>query len=188
VQDVTFTLAEGSRLEFVPEQIIAYRDAHYRQVSRVVAHPTAQCFIGEIVTPGWDPDDVRFSYAGMRLSLQVRSEDGGAVCSDNVHLRPRLLGESLSGLGHLEGASHMGSALILGPHTDDAYTESIREVAAESGLDKVGVTAGSRHGVSWVMVRALANSTDQLNRLLSNVNAVDRLATTGQERMNLRRY
>ena len=188
VQDVEFTLGPDSRLEYVPEQVIAYRDADYRQVTRITADPTAQGFFDEIVTPGWDPDDARFSYAGMRLRVEVRSTAGGMVCLDNVHIRPDRIGQAIHGIGYLEGASHMGSALILGPHAAGDYADAVRDVADASGVEKVGVTSGTRHGISWVLVRALAHSTDQLNALVTDVNELDRSVTTGQDRLDLRRY
>ncbi|HZK04450.1 MAG TPA: urease accessory protein UreD [Actinomycetaceae bacterium] len=187
VHDATFTLAAGSRLEYVPEQIIAYRDANYRQTTLIEAHPEAQAFMGEIVTPGWDPDDARFTYAGMRLRVGVRSA-GGAVCLDNVSIRPAHLGKAINGLGYLEGASHMGSTLMVGPHAAGAFVDQVRDAVDAHGLNRAGVTAGVRHGVSWVMVRALADSTDALRALILDVNEVDRSATTGQGHLDLRRY
>jgi hypothetical protein len=38
------------------------------------------------------------------------------------------------------------------------------------------------------MVRALADSTDALHALVYGVNEFDRAATTGQRRLDLRRY
>lgn len=186
-QHAEFALGAGARLEYLPDQTIAYRDADYRQITRVKTHPTSQAFFGEIVTPGWDPDDVRFTYAGMRLRLEVHCE-GGFVCIDNVNIRPADLGPAISGIGHLEGASHLGSALIIGPHTSGRYADAVREVVDARSNIKAGVTSGTRHEVSWVMVRALAHSTDQLSALLRDVNELDRSITTGQGRLDLRRY
>lgn len=187
VQHAEFTLGAGARLEYVPDQTIAYRDADYRQVTRITADPSAQAFLEEIITPGWDPDDIRFTYAGMRLRTEVRS-GGGVVCIDNVNIRPAAIGAALDGVGHLEGASHMGTALIVGPHTSGSYVDAVRAVVDASGTARAGVTSGTRHGVSWVLVRALGHSTDELNALLRAVNELDRSVTTGQGRLDLRRY
>lgn len=189
VQEMTLSLAEGSRLEYVPEQVIAYRDAQYRQYTTIIAAPDAQGFFAEVVTPGWDPDDAKFTYAGMHLQTEVRDHAGqGFVCIDNVRIRPEMIGQALHGIGYLEGATHMGSVLILGPHTQGDYLEAVREIVAAKGPVKTGVTRGTRHGVSWVMVRALADSTDALNAMILAVNEYDRSVTTGQSRLNLRRY
>lgn len=189
VQDIAFTLGERSRLEYIPDQTIAYRDADFRQSMTIVAPPDAQGFFAEIVTPGWDPEDSRFSYSAIRLRIDVRSEAGGGlVCTDNVRIEPAMIGQSIAGIGYLEGTSHMGSILILGPHTLGDYPDKVREIAGSCGPTRVGVTSGQRHGVSWLLVRALADSTDELKEIVLAVNAFDRSVTTGQSRLDLRRY
>jgi urease accessory protein len=188
VQQTAVRLGAGSRMEYVPDQTIAYRAADYRQTTTITVVPDAQAFIGEIVTPGWDPDGAPFTYAGMRLRIDVLRDGGGLVCTDNVRLAPAAIGPAIDGIGYLEGASHMGSVLVLGAHTQGSYVDAVRSLAQDSGLPKVGVTTGSRHGVSWLMVRALAPSTDALRALILTVNELDRSHTTGQARLDLRRY
>lgn len=189
VQVAEFTVGAGARFEYMPEQTIAYRDADYRQITSLVVAEDAQAFIGEIVTPGWDPDGLPFTYTAMRLRLDVRALGGGLVCSDNVRVVPGDLGEGISGIGHMEGESHMGSVLVVGPHAaSSGFVDAVRSFVSGSGLARAGVTTGSRHGVSWLMVRALAGSTDALHTLVHGVNELDRAATTGQGRLHLRRY
>lgn len=108
VQEAVFRVGAGARFEYVPEQTIAYRDADYRQVTELVVAPDAQAFIGEIVTPGWDPEGTPFTYTAMRLRLDVRvdgpapsSPGGGLVCSDNVRVVPAAIGEGMSGISTL---------------------------------------------------------------------------------------
>lgn len=188
-QEMRFTLRSGSRLEYVPEQTIAYRDADYRQMTTVEAAPDAQGFFGEIVTPGWDPDGDRFTYARMHLRFEVVAEpDGRPVCIDNMLLQPAAIGDAIEAVGYLEGMSHVGSALVLGQHLTDAQVARVRDGIGDLDLVKVGVTSGSRHGVSWLLVRALAASTDELRAMIGVVNELDRAATTGQGRLDLRRY
>ena len=189
VQVMDVTLRPGSRLEYVPDQTIAYRDADYRQSTTIVASPDAQAFFGEIVTPGWDPEGLTFTYSAMHLRTDVRSEDGaGLVCVDNLRITPAEIGHGINGIGYMEGASHMGTVLILGQHTGGNHVDAVREVVGASGLTRVGVTRGTRHRVSWLMVRALANSTGELHRMMLDINELDRSVTTGQGRLDLRRY
>lgn len=188
-QLVTCTLGDGSRLEYVPDQTIAYRDADYRQITTVRAAPSAQGFFGEIVTPGWDPEGATFTYAGIHLRFDVvTTPDQRPVCTDNIRIRPQMLGDVINGIGHLEGASHMGSVWILGPHATGAYADDVRSAIESCGIVKAGVTRGERHGVSWLLVRALAGSTDELRGIISAVNKLDRATTTGQSTLDLRRY
>lgn len=188
IQEAAFVVGEGARFEYVPEQLIAYRDADYRQVTTITMAPDAQVFIEEIVTPGWDPDGTPFTYTGMLLRTEVRVTGGGLVCSDNIRIVPDDIGSAIDGIGYMEGSSHMGSVLVLGPQVGSAsYVDAVRDIVDASGVEKAGVTSGSRHGVSWLMVRALAGSTDVLSRLNRSVNEHDRSVTTGQGRLDLRR-
>ncbi len=188
-QLLTCTLGDGSRLEYVPDQTIAYRDADYRQITTVRAAPSAQGFFGEIVTPGWDPKGAPFTYAGIRMRFDVvTGPHERPVCTDNIRIQPSMLGDAINGIGHLEGASHMGSVWILGPHATPAYVDEVRSAVESCGIVKAGVTGGERHGVSWLLVRALAGSTDELRQMISAVNQLDRATTTGQSTLDLRRY
>lgn len=188
IQEAHFAVRSGARLEYVPEQLIAYRDADYRQVTTITMAPDAQVFVEEIVTPGWDPGGTPFTYTGMLLRMEVRHVDGGLVCLDNVRILPGDIGPAIDGIGYMEGASHMGNVLVLGQHVDDAHVDAVRDLVTASGVAKAGVTSGSRHGIPWVMVRALAASTDELSALVLAINAHDRSVTTGQGRLHLRRY
>lgn len=189
VQHMMVTLAAGSRFEYVPDQVIAYQDARYRQFTKLTIDPDAQAFVADIVTPGWDPDDYKFTYAGMHLRTDVYSAaEAGLVCVDNVRIEPGRIGEAIHGIGYLEGATHMGSMLVLGAHTEGEYVEAVRNIVERYEGVKAGVTAGARRGISWVMVRALGNSTDELYRMVLDVNEYDRSVTTGQGRLDLRRY
>lgn len=189
VQEASFTVREGARLEYVPDQAIAYRDADYRQITKLTLATNAQAFMGEIVTPGWDPDGTPFTYTDMRLRVDVRTDADRRVCSDNVRLTPAAIGPAIDGIGYLEGASHMGSAHVFGPHVvSPDYVDAVRALVGKSGLTRAGVTSGTRHGVSWLMMRALAGSTDALGALVLDINEHDRAVTTGQGRLDLRRY
>lgn len=189
VQEAAFTLGAGSRLEYIPDQTIAYRNADYRQYTKIVTGPDAQAFFGEIVTPGWDPEDLKFTYAGMHLRIDVHSADGaGLVLVDNVRIQPAAIGDAIDGIGYMEGRTHMGSVLILGAHTRGDYRDEVRAIVERFETVRAGVSGGSRHGVSWLMVRALGDSTDTLRDMILTVNAHDRAVTTGQARLDLRRY
>ncbi len=108
------TLAPKSRLEYLPDQVIAYRDARYRQDTKVSMVPDAQCFIAEIVTPGWDPDDDKFTSRACTCARKCTPIRQDFVCIDNVRIEPGTIGKALHGIGYMEGATHMGSILIFG--------------------------------------------------------------------------
>ena len=187
VQRMEMRIGAGARIEYVPEQLIAYRDASYRQETVVVVEPDSTLFLAEILTPGWDPEGTPFTYADVRLRTEVRTAAGGVVCVDSVRLTPGELGEGMAGMGQMEGRSHMGSLLLCGPHATEELADAVRALPSFETL-RAGATRGERHGISWLAVRALADSTDALARFITDVNELDRSETTGQGRLDLRRY
>ena len=55
-QRMRLRLGEGAQLELAPDQLIAYREASYRQNTHITMHPTSSLVTSEVVTPGWSPD------------------------------------------------------------------------------------------------------------------------------------
>lgn len=190
VQRMAIHLEANSRVEYVPDRTIAYKDSSYLQDTVIHTAPSAQGFFGDIITSGWDPQNKRFTYSDLHLKTAVRAEGSeGHVLIDNLRLQPSSIGDSIEELGYLEGFSHMGSLLILGTHIDEDYADEVRQITARYANAQAGTTRGTRHGVSWLMVRALANSTQELSNMLLDLNEFDRRITgTGQARLNLRRY
>ena len=71
-QRMRLRLGEGAQLELAPDQVIAYREASYRQNTHVTVRPSSSLIMAEIVTPGWSPDGASFRYEELRLRTEIR--------------------------------------------------------------------------------------------------------------------
>src|SRR5699024_12394541 len=63
---------------YLPDQLILYRNADFRQRIVVNMHPQASLFLTDIITPGWSPDGEKFQYKQAHLLNEVhmdRSEE-----------------------------------------------------------------------------------------------------------------
>lgn len=188
-QEMIFRLSAGSRLEYLPDQTIAYRNAAFKQFTQIVTPRDAQGFFSDVVTPGWDPDGTHFTYTDLHLRLELLEETTrGKVCVDNIRMRPHETGDLLTAVGYLEGGTHMGTVLITGPHIHGTYEDDVAEIVNRASMERLGITSGTRHGISWLVVRAIGNSTDELRELILQVNEYDRSVTTGQGKLDVRRY
>lgn len=188
-QEMFFRLGACSRLEYLPDQTIAYRNAAFTQLTEIVTTTDAQGFFSDVVTPGWDPQGTRFTYTDLHLRLELREEStGGKVCVDNIRMRPHETGDMLTGVGYLEGGTHMATVLVTGSHVQGDYEQRVAEIVEQAPVGRIGVTSGTRHEVSWLVVRAIGKSTDELRELILDVNEYDRSLTTGQARLDVRRY
>jgi urease accessory protein len=188
-QRMSVRLGEGARLEFVPDQLIAYREASYRQNSRISLHPTSSLVMAEVVTPGWSPDGASFKYQEVRLRNEIWIEDeSGAklLALDNLLILPPV--NDVAGMGFMEGFSHLGSLIVVDPRVDQELADELHELTRH--LDAyTGVSlTNSVGGTTGLVLRSLSNSTDELNHLLGACTGVLRERWNGQGPVNLRKY
>ncbi|MDF2790268.1 MAG: urease accessory protein UreD, partial [Neobacillus sp.] len=62
IQEMSIDLKKGSVLEFMPDPIIAYQHACYKQRTVVQMENGSSLICSEILTPGWAPDGTLFQY------------------------------------------------------------------------------------------------------------------------------
>ena len=188
-QRMRLRLGEGARLELAPDQVIAYREASYRQNTHVTVRPSSSLIMAEVVTPGWSPDGVPFRYEELRLRTEIHVESGGdsgLLALDNVLIRPPL--DDVTGMAFMEGFSHLGSLIVVDPRVDQALADDLHEITtAHDAYTGISLTAPVL-GTAGLVLRSLSNGTEQLNRLLGDATALLRKRWYGQEPLNLRKY
>lgn len=194
-QRMTVRLGEHAQLELSPDQLIAYREASYRQRTHVTVHPSSSLIMAEVVTPGWSPDGASFRYEELRLRNEIWVEAGAGeagggrpelLALDNVVLRP-LLGD-VTGIGCMEGFSHVGSLVVVDRRADQALVDELHQATAGyAAYTGVSLTA-AKAGTAALVLRSLSNSTEELDRLLGACRALLRRRWYGQEPLNLRKY
>ncbi len=191
-QRMRLRLGEGAQLELAPDQVIAYREASYRQNTHVTVRPSSSLIMTEIVTPGWSPDGVSFRYEELRLRTEIRVEGGsaggagGLLALDNVLIRPPL--GDVTGMAFMEGFSHLGSLIVVDPRVDQALADELHEITA--GFDAhtgISLTAAVL-GTAGLVLRSLSNSTEDLRRVLGAATALLRKRWYGQDPLDLRKY
>lgn len=183
LQETRVRLGAGSRLEYLPDQLIAYRESRYRQLTRVEMDPSATLVLADLVTPGWSPSGEPFRYDEARLATRVDMA-GRPVVVDNLLLRPGA--HEVTGLGFFEGYTHVGSLLVLDPRADDAFLAAVREcIAAEPADLRAGASTTPVPGVA---LRILGRSTPDVTRALESVVNLARERWFDQGRVDLRKY
>jgi urease accessory protein len=189
-QRMRLMLGDGARLELAPDQLIAYREASYRQNSHITVQPTSSLIVAEVVTPGWSPDGAAFRYEELRLRTEIWVDGGKPaprlLALDNLLIKPSF--NDVTGMGFMEGYSHVGTLLVVDPRVDQALADELHQLTAmDDAYTGVSVTACVA-GTTALVLRSLSNSTEELHRLLGKCTTLLRRRWYGQDSLDLRKY
>lgn len=161
-QVTEFYLGKNSYLEYLPDPLIAYKDARYFQKNIVHMEKGATLLYSDILTPGWSPSGERFSYDSLRLVNEIYL-DNKLVAFDHIKLNPKS--QELDSLGFMEGYTHLGSFIVVGEKTNAALLDQLHDtIRQESAEFKAGL---SQLNVSGFTIRILANSTQVIERVFT---------------------
>ena len=191
-QQMNVKLGKDSVFEYVPDQLIVYRQGSYRQTTSVLMHPTAALVLSEVITPGWSPEQIDFSYDELNTRTEVKVDgDAGPkrLVVDQLRLKPHE-GQNISGVGMMEGYSHSGQLLLAHRDLNDQLFETVRELAEDSetysGVSRAGI--GEVYGVKCVAIRSLVHSTEAIATLHRRIIDTVREKTRQQSPLNLRKF
>src|SRR5699024_1391414 len=161
-QEAEFYLEDDSYLEYLPDPLIAYKDARYLQRNIVHLAKGATFLYSDVLTPGWSPDREDFSYDSLRLINEFYME-GELISYDHIKLNP---GEQhMRGIGFMEGYTHLGSFIVISDKVETGLIDQIYEMIQQESEDvKVGI---SELAVSGFTIRVLANSTQVIERIIT---------------------
>ncbi len=188
-----FTLGAEARLESVPDSVIPYAGARFRQSTEVRMDPTASLAIAEITTPGWSPDGTAYAFDELTLTTRVRFTEGASDAGAGrlvLHDRLRFLPAIDAPAARLltQGFSHLATLVLIDPRCDAAAITALRGAVGAleppSGDTLVGATALA---VPGVVVRALTRSTPAAQRILLSALDWARQHWRGQGRLDLRK-
>lgn len=161
-QESEFRLKEGSYLEYLPDPLIAYQDAKYKQKNVIRMDKSSTLIYSDIITPGWSPDGDLFSYDTIQLLNEIYVEDE-LVVFDHIKLKPAK--QDVREIGFMEGYTHLGSLIVVSEHTsDDLINRLYNSVSTEVQDCKLGI---SRLPVKGFTVRILAHTTQKIERIIS---------------------
>ncbi|MFF2450155.1 urease accessory protein UreD [Neobacillus sp. NPDC058068] len=182
-QEAEISLQPGSYLEYLPDPLIAYQNAKYKQKNVIRMDKTATFLYADIVTPGWSPDGERFSYQSVQILNEIYV-DNELVVYDHIRLNPAT--QNMKGLGFMEGFSHLGSMIVVGKQTNSTLLDQLYSAIDMNSDDyKLGLSLLSVPGLT---IRVLANTTQVIEKLFSEIHRVISQEWFNTEPSFLRKY
>jgi len=182
-QETEMNLKKGSYLEYIPDPLIAYRDARYKQKNVIRMEKGASLIYSDIITPGWSPDGKRFSYE-MLQSINEIYMDNDLVVFDHIKLEP--LRQNIAGMGLMEGYSHLGSMLVVGEKTDQELLDRVyNSIYLDGNKFKIGLSLLPIPGFT---LRVFANSTQVIERIFTDCHHMIKQEWFQTKHHSLRKY
>jgi urease accessory protein len=163
-QESEIFLQAGSYLEYIPDPLIAYKNANYKQKNVIRMDKTATFLYYDIITPGWSPEGEHFSYETIQLLNEIYMDDE-LVAYDHLKLQPSA--QNMSGLGFMEGYTHLGSMMVVGNQSSNSLVDRLYSAIDQNMYDyKVGLSSLSVPGFT---IRMFANSTQVIEKAFSTI-------------------
>ena len=171
-QVLNINVDEGCYFEYIPDQIIPYRDSRFYQVANLRVHDKATLLYSEIITPGRVARGELFEYDVCYMKVVAANQEGTLRFADIAVLEPKKRDMRLFGI--LEKYETVGNMYVLAPtsHVADLNTKIN---ASLQGFSKE-LVAGSTvlPANSGVMVRMLGDTASTLGNAVFEVVRVTR--------------
>jgi urease accessory protein len=114
-QVINIDLGPSAYFEFIPDQIIPYRNSRFYQTLKMRVHDSATMIYSEMIVPGRVASGESFEYDICYMKAVGLNQEDQLRCTDIAILEPRK--RNISQLGVLNDRSVVGSVYLLCPNT-----------------------------------------------------------------------
>lgn len=161
-QETEIFLEKESYLVYMPDPVIGYQNARYKQFDTIHMEKGATLLYSDIITPGWSAEGGAFSYDRLQLKTNIYMENE-LVVYDNIKLEPAV--QQINVPGFMGDYTHLGTFIVIGEKTDDDLIKRLHSVIHEHPGDfDAGI---SRLTIPGFTIRILANMTQDVQRIIS---------------------
>ncbi|HKR74345.1 MAG TPA: urease accessory protein UreD [Candidatus Nitrosocosmicus sp.] len=112
-QIINLDVDKNCYLEYIPDQIIPYRDSRFYQVSNIRVHDEATCMYSEILTPGRVASNESFEYDICYMKVKSVNQNDKLRLIDIAKIEPKR--ENVKSFGVLNNYDILGNIYILTP-------------------------------------------------------------------------
>ncbi len=112
-QIINLDVGENCYLEYIPDQIIPFKNSKYYQVSNIKVHDNATCVYSEILTPGRVASNESFEYDICYMKVKSVNQLNKLRFIDIAKLEPKK--ENIKSFGIMNDYDILGNVYILLP-------------------------------------------------------------------------
>jgi urease accessory protein len=183
-QIINIDLRPDAYFEFIPDQVIPYRNSRFYQTIRMRVHDSATMVYSEMIVPGRVASGESFEYDICYLKAVGINQEDQLRFTDIAILEPRK--RNLSQLGVLSDRSVVGSVYLLCPNT---VVKSIKDDLNSILSNNTEVVSGASilpHN-SGIIVRLLGDGASALRAAIFDVVRLTRKTILNAEFSGIRK-
>lgn len=182
-QYTNLQLEKNSKLEFINDSVILYKDAVYEQSTDIYLEEGTTLIYSDGITAGWSPDGKLFQYTSARIKTNLYL-NGELIYLDNLKITPKDY--EVQSFGILEGYKNFGTMVVIDERVDKELIKRLREETKNLNLDvKFGISLLEKNGF---IVRVLGNLTQDIQKVINRVHTYLRKEFFEFEELDLRKY
>jgi urease accessory protein len=163
-QIVNIDVGEGCYFEYIPDQVIPYRDSRFYQEANLRVHDNATLIYSEMITPGRVASGEHFDYDISYMKAVAKNQDGVQRFVDVAILEPKK--RKMGVFGVLANNEVVGTMYILAnskvAQINDEVNAMLKAANVYSGATILPSNAG-------VMVRMLGETASDLRTVMYEV-------------------
>ena len=175
-QIVNITVGENCYLEYIPDQIIPYKNSRYYQKVNLKVHENSTLIYSEILTPGRVAMGESFEYDICYLRTHCKNQDKKIRFLENTKIEPKK--QRLKDFGILGEYNSVGTVYILTRKENVADLENSINMAIRN-IDGVSVGTSLLPENSGIIIRILGNKTDNIFEVIFKTLEISRRKILG---------
>lgn len=170
-QLVNINVGEGCYFEYIPDQIIPYRNSRFYQNVSLNVHDNSTLIYSEILVPGRVGSGESFEYDICYMKTKAKNQNGNLRLIDTAILEPKR--RNLKNFGVLEGFDVFGTVYLL---SNTIYVKKLNDL-----INTMIESAPRVHGgatilpnSSGVMIRLLGSFASDVRNVIYEVVRISR--------------
>lgn len=179
-QILNITVDDNCYLEYIPDQVIPYKNSRYYQKVNLNVHDNSTLIYSEVITAGRVAMGESFEYDICYLKVYCTNQDKRIRFLENIKIEPKK--QSLQDFGVLGEYDTFGTIYIITRMKNIIKLESIIHQFIKSiDTTPIGVSIGVSiiSDESGIIIRILANNTDDIFDIIYKILEITRKRILG---------
>ena len=186
-QTININVDEESYFEYIPDQIIPFRNSRFYQEVHLNVHDNATMIYSEIIVPGRVASGEAFNYDICYIKTVGRNQLGKTRFIDTVKLEPRR--ENLRAKGNLGNLHVVGTIYIV---TKEGYINDLnhqidQNISLLEGKRKLSCGSSILPARQGIIIRILGNSAEDVKKMIFKVIGIARKQIVGASFSGIRK-